>query len=333
MRIRAVGDETFTDVTGMDEGGGKMGWYLRKSVRVGPVRFNLSKRGVGVSTGVKGLRVGAGPNGPYVAGGRGGLYFRQRLGGRPRSGGSSAHRAPMPQTAFGAASDPSPATSSAQQTGEQIFTPHVYRGWVLLALVGAFVLSWIMIGASGSGGDSSGQATNPVLIALANIGTFVFLADFVAVAVLDWRGFTTLNGHVRWARLSRSARFWLVVAYVFCFEIMLGIYLAIAGRDWLKARQANRLSEPLGRQRHIAELEAQLGMMPRTEGACRACQKPLQVGADWCAYCGAPVIERPRVCPMCAATALPDARFCPQCRTPLPPSTPPSSGTLELGNV
>lgn len=35
-----------------------MGFSFRKSVRFGPVRFNLSKSGIGTSIGVKGLRVG-----------------------------------------------------------------------------------------------------------------------------------------------------------------------------------------------------------------------------------------------------------------------------------
>jgi hypothetical protein len=56
-----------------------MGWYLRKSLKLGPLRFNLSKSGVGTSIGVKGLRVGTGPKGAYLHGGRGGLYFRERL--------------------------------------------------------------------------------------------------------------------------------------------------------------------------------------------------------------------------------------------------------------
>jgi len=58
-----------------------MGLFLRRSVKFGPVRFNLSKSGVGVSTGVKGLRVGVSGSGKsYVFGGRGGVYFRQNLG-------------------------------------------------------------------------------------------------------------------------------------------------------------------------------------------------------------------------------------------------------------
>ena len=57
-----------------------MGWYLRKSLKLGPLRFNLSKSGIGTSVGIKGFRVGTGPKGPYLHGGRGGLYFRERLG-------------------------------------------------------------------------------------------------------------------------------------------------------------------------------------------------------------------------------------------------------------
>ena len=56
-----------------------MSFYIRKSVSVGPLRFNLSKSGIGVSTGVKGFRVGTGPRGNYVHMGRGGIYFRQTI--------------------------------------------------------------------------------------------------------------------------------------------------------------------------------------------------------------------------------------------------------------
>jgi hypothetical protein len=35
-----------------------MGWSFRKSIRIGPVLVNLSRRGVGGSLGVKGLRTG-----------------------------------------------------------------------------------------------------------------------------------------------------------------------------------------------------------------------------------------------------------------------------------
>lgn len=61
-----------------------MGIYIRKSVKAGPFRFNLSKSGLGVSAGVPGFRVGTGPRGNYVHMGRNGVYYRASLGGRSR---------------------------------------------------------------------------------------------------------------------------------------------------------------------------------------------------------------------------------------------------------
>lgn len=55
-----------------------MAFYLRKSFRMGPVRVNLSKSGLGVSAGVTGARIGITSQGkPYVHAGRGGLYIRK----------------------------------------------------------------------------------------------------------------------------------------------------------------------------------------------------------------------------------------------------------------
>jgi hypothetical protein len=56
-----------------------MGFYIRKSLSVGPFRLNLSRSGLGASFGVKGARIGVGPRGTYVHAGRGGLYYRQTL--------------------------------------------------------------------------------------------------------------------------------------------------------------------------------------------------------------------------------------------------------------
>jgi hypothetical protein len=67
-----------------------MAWYLRKSVKIGLVRFNLSKSGIGTSIGAKGFRVGVRPNGKsYIHAGRYGLYYRQELGGGAGGGRST----------------------------------------------------------------------------------------------------------------------------------------------------------------------------------------------------------------------------------------------------
>lgn len=54
-----------------------MGFFIRKSVKVGPLRFNISNGGVGVSTGFKGFRIGTGPRGNYVQVGLGGFYYKK----------------------------------------------------------------------------------------------------------------------------------------------------------------------------------------------------------------------------------------------------------------
>ena len=56
-----------------------MGFYFRKSVRFGPLRVNFSKSGVGLSAGVRGLRVGTGPRGNYIHAGVRGFYYRAAL--------------------------------------------------------------------------------------------------------------------------------------------------------------------------------------------------------------------------------------------------------------
>ena len=72
-----------------------MGFYVRKSVSAGPFRFNFSSGGVGVSVGVKGLRIGTGPRGHYIHAGVGGLYYRGTLG---KAGAKNTARRPTPQT-------------------------------------------------------------------------------------------------------------------------------------------------------------------------------------------------------------------------------------------
>lgn len=58
-----------------------MGLYFRRSVRFGPLRVNFSKSGVGLSAGVRGLRVGTGPRGNYIHAGVRGVYYRAALPG------------------------------------------------------------------------------------------------------------------------------------------------------------------------------------------------------------------------------------------------------------
>ena len=152
---------------------------------------------------------------------------------------------------------------------------------------------------------------------LPGVGFLILFAEIIFVMVYDWRGAITLRGAVKTQRLHKgklvSTIHWYLLLYL-CFPyIMLPIYLTRTVRDQRQVAQR----KPLELKRHIAELDAQLGFVPPSEGICRVCHKPLQVGAEFCSYCGESVIEHPKVCPSCATTTFPDARWCPNCRTAL----------------
>lgn len=64
-----------------------MGIFFRKSIKLGKhTRLNISKSGIGISTGVKGARIGINSKGKtYVAGGKNGIYFRKQLSGNAKN--------------------------------------------------------------------------------------------------------------------------------------------------------------------------------------------------------------------------------------------------------
>lgn len=61
-----------------------MGWTWRRSTSLGPLRFNFSKSGVGMSVGVRGARISTGPRGTYVHVGAGGFRYSRRIDGPAR---------------------------------------------------------------------------------------------------------------------------------------------------------------------------------------------------------------------------------------------------------
>ena len=61
-----------------------MGWSFRKSLNFGPFRLNLSKSGVGMSTGVKGARISTGPRGTRFTASKYGVTYTKTLASRHR---------------------------------------------------------------------------------------------------------------------------------------------------------------------------------------------------------------------------------------------------------
>src|SRR5580658_9908479 len=64
-----------------------MGFFFRRSTRVGPFRLNFSRAGIGASVGVKGARLTMTPRGTtYVTVGSHGFYYRETLSRRGDGG-------------------------------------------------------------------------------------------------------------------------------------------------------------------------------------------------------------------------------------------------------
>ena len=186
-----------------------------------------------------------------------------------------------------------------------------------LCIIGLVLFFVFIILSSILNPNSSTATINSWLLAPSQFGLLLLFGEIIYVMLQDWRGAITLRSSSKGytfrkgKKVSTTSGF--VLLYIFFPYIMLPIYLVRLTSDYQRMKHLN-----IQRQKHkIASLEAELGIMPPVDGTCRACKKPLVVGAEYCQYCGTTVRERPKICPSCATTASPDARWCPKCRTPL----------------
>ena len=192
-----------------------------------------------------------------------------------------------------------------QQRSQTLSQRHLYSGKPLATLAIASVASTLLISGVYVFQGSLGWASGPLAI----MGITIYLLVIATIMRFDWRGFLTMNGFLKWKSMTGKQRLIVGGLFVVLNVFFLGIYLVQAYQTYSHYKQ----SEPLRRKRKLAELEADLGMIPRTEGNCHRCHQPLQLGAEFCVYCGERVMERPRICPECSTTTLPDARWCPAC--------------------
>ncbi|TMC17282.1 MAG: zinc ribbon domain-containing protein [Chloroflexi bacterium] len=192
-----------------------------------------------------------------------------------------------------------------QQQSQTLSQRHLYSGKPLATFAIASAVSTFLISGVSVFQSSLGWASGPLAI----MGITIYLLVIATITGVDWRGFLTMNGFLKWKSMTGKQRLIVGGLFVVLNVFFLGIYLVQAYQTYSHYKQ----SEPLRRKRKLAELEADLGMMPQTEGNCHRCHQSLQLGAEFCAYCGESVMERPRVCPECSTITLPDARWCPAC--------------------
>jgi RNA polymerase subunit RPABC4/transcription elongation factor Spt4 len=192
-----------------------------------------------------------------------------------------------------------------QQQSKATSQRHLYPAKQLAILAIASVLSLLLIAGNLAFQSILGGPSGPLAI----IGITIYLLVITIISLCDWRGFFTMNGLLKWKSITNKQRLIAGCLFVTLNAFVLGLYFAQAYLTYRRYKQ----SEPLRRRRKIAEQEAELGMIPQTDGNCHKCHQPLQLGAEFCAYCGERVTPRPRICPECYTTTLPDARWCPAC--------------------
>jgi hypothetical protein len=191
--------------------------------------------------------------------------------------------------------------------GRRSAISHRYNMWFLIGLCVAYIVSLLLVIII-SGTTPNGNTVSAGF----SVGLLMFLAVVICVLVADWRGFLTLRGRLNWEQMAWWKR--VVMALVLLglwvlFGSMPGLYLGFALKDTFAAKRQQAPARLL----RTAQLEAELGMQPPTDGTCPSCGKPAQVGAHFCQYCSAPLATRPRICQRCAALAQPDATYCPNC--------------------
>jgi Double zinc ribbon len=155
------------------------------------------------------------------------------------------------------------------------------------------------------------------LMNAAGIGVLLFFLCAGVLLAVDWRGFLTLNGVIKWSRMKWWQAGLLGWLFFGLIELSIAIYVVQQVSTYPATRRQARLQQRL----RTAQLEADVGILPPTDGTCESCGKPAQIGADFCAYCGRPLRPRPRICSACATVAAPDAAFCPRCGTRLASTT------------
>lgn len=196
-----------------------------------------------------------------------------------------------------------------QQQSQKPIKYRTYNLRMLIALISICTISFLLL--------ILAIDISSISIYLLQAGILCLLGESIGVMVLDWQGAITLRGlakrYTEYKGQTVDTTGSYVLLYILFPEIMLPFYLTRVVLDYRKRKYI----EIQGHMLEIASLEAQLGILPSTEGVCRICQKALIVGAQFCQYCGEVVVERPKICPSCASTASPDANWCPKCRTAL----------------
>lgn len=100
-----------------------------------------------------------------------------------------------------------------------------YHPLVFATLVSLCLVGFVLLGIA---------SALPHLATLAQIlnaiGGTILVAEIVLVLLVDWQGFTTLNGRINWSGMSDGKRFVLVCLACIFSPLLLIVYLVQIGR-------------------------------------------------------------------------------------------------------
>lgn len=193
-----------------------MGFYFRKSLRLGPMRVNFSKSGVGASIGIKGLRLTSSATGStYVTASSHGFYYRQTLGQRKTSLPSTSPRLTSPTQPDHTGTIPtasietlvdSSSVDVVRQLNENVrkFNP----------AIAAWLLCLVPIALAGSSGQVGWTALVAVPVALACVLHWMHKNRtttrlFYELSEVEKRRFSLVQQSLTY--LSQSAQVWRIV--------------------------------------------------------------------------------------------------------------------------
>ncbi len=152
-----------------------------------------------------------------------------------------------------------------------------------------------------------------------DIGLVAYLCVYGGLIAINWRGYLRALSAHKWLNLGGNQAAGCIVAllFLFVFPFVLFFYPFVGVYQYARGFSDQRQRYTLEHQKHVAELEAQLGIPPIVDGVCPSCGKPLQVDAEFCSFCGARVQPEVRSCPKCGTVALPGAEWCAKCGSSL----------------
>jgi hypothetical protein len=159
-----------------------------------------------------------------------------------------------------------PLWSGPGQTPNPQKTPHLYSWRLLRVLVFLYIISFILVGVGSRGTIGAGQNwVSAFLYVLGIVGSMLLLGIHVIVIIIDGRNFFTLNGNIQWQRMKKGWRIALICVYC-CFWIMSAIYLAMAVKLAIEARQQRRASKSYihmgNNMNQQAQVQSQVGYTP-----------------------------------------------------------------------